>query len=67
MDYAKPFSPPTNISAYSYLVYEPDFSRVEKKKYFGLAEPTTTGEEFKQKKYPHSHKVVASVNSRNTV
>jgi hypothetical protein len=43
MDYAKPFSPPTNISAYSYLVYEPDFSRVEKKKYFGLAEPTTTG------------------------
>lgn len=25
-DYAKPFNPPTNISAFAYAVYEPSFS-----------------------------------------
>lgn len=31
-EYAKPFNPPNNITAYAYVVYEPDFSRKFKNK-----------------------------------
>lgn len=31
-EYAKPFNPPANITAASYIIYEPNFSRVKRKK-----------------------------------
>lgn len=35
-DYAKPFNPPTNITAASYIIFQPKFSdnKGRKKKYF---------------------------------
>ena len=36
MDYAKPFNPPTNISAYSYIVYEPEISKKNRKKNYTI-------------------------------
>ena len=73
MDYAKPFNPPTNVSAYAYIVYEPEFSCKNRIKNYTIeAKLLESGftEELKQqmtKKYPHSHKIVASSNSRNAV
>ena len=73
MDYAKPFNPPTNISANAYIVYEPEFSKTSKRKTYtidpkffdhGFSEDTRQN---MNRKYPHSHKVLASLNSRTVV
>lgn len=67
-DYAKPFNPPTNITAASYIIFEPKFSdnKGRKKKFFMDSDGFDVSEQTK-KKYPHSHKVIASYNSRNAV
>ena len=52
-EYAKPFNPPQNISAFAYIVYEPDSTPKELNK-----------QESPRKKFPHSHKIIVSQNSR---
>lgn len=68
-EYAKPFNPPNNITAYAYVVYEPDFSRKFKNK---MEEDVNEEEALdmkvnSSKKFPHSHKIITSQNSRNAV
>ena len=60
-EYAKPFNPPANVTAASYIIYEPAFSKTQRKKVF-----LPTLEESRNPKFPHSHKVIASFNSRNS-
>ena len=56
-DYAKPFKPPENITAFAYIVYEPDESKKNKNGF--LDSP--------RKKFLHSHKIIVSQNSRSMV
>lgn len=75
IEYAKPFNPPTNISAFAYVVYEPKFSaKKEKKKIVfdkfiqeGIVGLEGNVRVQSQKKFPHSHKVLISQNSRTQV
>ena len=53
-EYAKPFNPPQSISAFAYIVFELD----------PLPKHLPAKQESPKKKFPHSHKIIVSQNSR---
>lgn len=72
-EYAKPFNPPANITAASYIIFEPNFSKIKRKRTcLPALESSNNGNYYalspsKNTKFPHSYKVIASLNSRNSV
>ena len=67
-NYNKPFNPPENISAFAYTIFEADSKKKNSRlRKFSAKKPDQEGLAEIRKLFLHSHKVIASSNSRTAV